>query len=83
MYQTKTRCYDHCIVSINQPYVRSIIRGKQNKLIEFCAKLSVNQSCLVSWTLTNIFRWHKVFLDMGLIVGVQNYLMGLPNQKNL
>ena len=42
MYQTKTRRCDHRIVSISQPYVRPIIRGKQNKAVEFGAKLSVS-----------------------------------------
>ena len=42
MYQTKTRRCDDRIVSISQPYVRPIIRGKQNKRVEFGAKLSVS-----------------------------------------
>jgi len=42
MYQTKTRRCDHRIVSISQPYVRPIVRGKQNKPVEFGAKLSVS-----------------------------------------
>ncbi len=42
MYQTKTRRCDDRIVSISQPYVRPIIRGKQNKPVEFGAKLSVS-----------------------------------------
>jgi hypothetical protein len=42
MYQTKTRRCDDRIVSISQSYVRPIIRGKQNKPVEFGAKLSVS-----------------------------------------
>jgi hypothetical protein len=42
MYQTKTRRCDHRIVSISQPYVRPIVRGKQDKPVEFGAKLSVS-----------------------------------------
>jgi len=42
MYQTKTRRCDDRIVSISQPYVRPIVRGKQNKSVEFGAKLSVS-----------------------------------------
>jgi len=42
MNQTKTRRWDHRIVCISQPYVRPIIRGKQNKSVEFGAKLSVS-----------------------------------------
>lgn len=42
MYQTKTRRCDHRIVSISQPYVRPIIRGKLDKPVEFGAKLSAS-----------------------------------------
>jgi transposase, IS5 family len=42
MYRTKTRRCESRIVSINQPHVRPIIRGKQNKPVEFGAKLSVS-----------------------------------------
>ncbi len=44
MYRTKSRrCADR-IVSISQPYVRPIIRGKLDKPVEFGAKLSVSLS---------------------------------------
>jgi transposase, IS5 family len=42
MYQTKTRRCDDRIVSISQPYVRPIIRGKLDKPVEFGAKLSAS-----------------------------------------
>ena len=42
MYQNKTRRCDDRIVSISQPYVRPIIRGKLDKPVEFGAKLSVS-----------------------------------------
>ncbi len=42
MYQTKARRCDDRIVSISQPYVRPIVRGKQHKAVEFGAKLSVS-----------------------------------------
>lgn len=41
MYHTKTnRCADR-VVSISQPHVRPIVRGKQGKAVEFGAKLSL------------------------------------------
>jgi hypothetical protein len=44
MYRNKTRrCADR-IVSISQPYVRPIKRGKVNKSVEFGAKLSVSMN---------------------------------------
>jgi len=42
MFQTNTRRCGHRIVSISQPYVRPIVRGKQHKPVEFGAKLSVS-----------------------------------------
>jgi hypothetical protein len=42
MHKTKTQRCDDRIVSISQPHVRPIIRGKQNKAVEFGAKLSVS-----------------------------------------
>jgi len=42
MYRDKSRRCDDRIVSISQPYVRPIIRGKLDKPVEFGAKLSVS-----------------------------------------
>jgi len=42
MFRDKSRRCDDRIVSISQPYVRPIVRGKQNKPVEFGAKLSVS-----------------------------------------
>jgi len=42
MYKNKSRRCDDRIVSISQPYVRPIIRGKLDKPVEFVAKLSVS-----------------------------------------
>ena len=42
MYKTNTRRCDDRIVSISQPYLRPIIRGKLGKAVEFGAKISVS-----------------------------------------
>ncbi len=42
MYRNKSRRCDDRIVSISQPYVRPIVRGKLDKPVEFGAKLSVS-----------------------------------------
>lgn len=42
MYQNKSRRCDDRIVSISQPYIRPIVRGKVDKPTEFGAKLSVS-----------------------------------------
>ncbi|MCP3668120.1 MAG: transposase, partial [Gammaproteobacteria bacterium] len=44
MFDSRTRRCDDRIVSIHQPHVRPIIRGKQNKPVEFGAKLGVSLS---------------------------------------
>jgi IS5 family transposase len=44
MYRNKRRRCDDRIVSISQPYVRPIIRGKLDRPVEFGAKLSVSLS---------------------------------------
>ena len=42
MFESKTRRCDDRIVSIHQPHVRPIVRGKANKAVEFGAKLGVS-----------------------------------------
>jgi len=42
MYQNKKQRCDDRIVSISQPYVRPIVRGKQGKPVEFGAKLNAS-----------------------------------------
>ena len=42
MYRTKTHQVDDRIVSISQPHVRPIVRGKQNAPVEFGAKVSIS-----------------------------------------
>jgi hypothetical protein len=42
MYRNKSRRCDNRIVSISQPYVRPIVRGKQALPVEFGSKLSVS-----------------------------------------
>ena len=44
MYRAKSRRCNDRIVSISQPYVRPIVRGKLDKPVEFGAKLSVSLS---------------------------------------
>lgn len=42
MFDSRTHRCDDRIVSIHQPHVRPIVRGKQNKAVEFGAKLGVS-----------------------------------------
>ena len=42
MYQQKVKRIDHRIVSISQPHIRPIVRGKAGASVEFGAKLNVS-----------------------------------------
>ncbi len=42
MYENESNRIDDRIVSISQPHIRPIIRGKAGKTVEFGAKLSVS-----------------------------------------
>lgn len=57
MYETKTRRIDDRIVSITQPYVRVIVRGKAGVPVEFGAKLSV--SCVQGCVFLDVLSWNN------------------------
>ena len=42
MYANKTHSVEHCIVSIHQPHVRPMVRGKTNAYVEFGAKIQMS-----------------------------------------
>lgn len=42
MYKTKTRSIENRIVSVDQPHIRPIVRGKQGRNVEFGAKINVS-----------------------------------------
>ena len=44
MYRDRRNRCDHRIISISQPHVRPIVRGKAGKKVEFGAKISVSMS---------------------------------------
>jgi transposase, IS5 family len=55
MYETKTQRIDDRIVSITQPHVRPIVRGKAGVPVEFGAKLSV--SCINGCVFLDRLSW--------------------------
>ncbi|MGB7251294.1 MAG: IS5 family transposase [Phormidesmis sp.] len=55
MYDTKVRRIDDRIVSITQPYVRPIVRGKAGVPVEFGAKLSI--SCVQGCVFLDVLSW--------------------------
>lgn len=42
MYDNKTHSIERSIVSIHQPHVRPIVRGKTNAYVEFGAKIQMS-----------------------------------------
>jgi len=72
MYQTKTKRCDDRIVSISQPYVRPIVRGKQNKPVEFGAKLSVSLDG-DGFARIDHLRWDAFHEGLDLKSQVENY----------
>ncbi len=55
MYENEAKRIDNRIVSITQPHVRPIVRGKAGKPVEFGAKLSV--SCFDEYVFLDHARW--------------------------
>jgi hypothetical protein len=71
-YQNNCRRCDDRIVSISQPYVRPIVRGKVNKSVEFGAKLSVS---LTDTGLARVdhLRWNAFHEGLDLKSQVEAY----------
>jgi hypothetical protein len=57
MYDNKEQRIDHRIVSLSQPYVRPIVRGKAGTPVEFGAKLSV--SCIDGYVFLDRISWEN------------------------
>ena len=55
MYENESKRIDDRIVSISQPHIRPIIRGKAGKPVEFGAKLSV--SCFDNYVFLDHLSW--------------------------
>jgi IS5 family transposase len=72
MYGNQTHRCDHRIVSLGQPYVRPMVRGKQDKPVEFGAKLSVS---LTGEGLVHVdhLRWDAFHEGLDLPAQVEAY----------
>ena len=55
MYENESTRIDNRIVSITQPHVRPIVRGKAGKTVEFGAKVSV--SCFENYVFLDHLSW--------------------------
>jgi hypothetical protein len=73
MYDEKSHTCTDRIVSISQPHVRPIVRGKQGKPVEFGSKLGLS---LIDGYMINYYSFSSISFDFGL-----EYKL-LQNSKN-
>ena len=71
MYENKSSRIDDRIVSINQPHIRPIVRGKAGKPVEFGAKLSV--SCFEQYVFLDHLSWDNFNESGDLQAQVEEY----------
>ena len=71
MYNEKTHSVDDRIVSIHQPHVRPIVRGKTNANVEFGAKIQV--SIMNGYAFLEEFSWDAFNESTCLMQTIENY----------
>jgi transposase, IS5 family len=71
MYDSKTHTVEHRIVSIHQPHVRPIVRGKTNAYVEFGAKIQV--SIMNGITFLEELSWEAFNESTRLMDTIENY----------
>lgn len=64
MYESQTHSIEHRIVSLHQPHVRPIVRGKARTPVEFGAKLTA--SCVSGWVFLEHLSWENFNESTGL-----------------
>ena len=71
MYQQRQRRIDHRIVSLSQPHVRPIVRGKAGSPVEFGAKIAL--SCVCGYALLERLDWEAFNESTDLVEQVKRY----------
>lgn len=71
MYKTRTHSIEHRIVSIHQPHVRPIVRGKTNAQVEFGSKIQV--SLMNGYAFLDDFSWDAFNEGGRLMSSVEKY----------
>ncbi len=71
MFKQESHQVDHRIVSIHQPHVRPIVRGKTNAYVEFGAKINV--SLMNGFAFLDDFSWKAFNEGTRLISTVKKY----------
>jgi IS5 family transposase len=71
MYQQRTHSVEHRVVSIHQPHVRPIVRGKTNANVEFGAKIQV--SLMAGYAFLEDLSWEAFNEGTRLMKTVEQY----------
>ena len=71
MYDSKTHSIENRIVSISQPHVRPIVRGKTNASVEFGAKVSI--SLIDGYAFIDKLGWNAYNEESLLIPAIEAY----------
>jgi hypothetical protein len=71
MYKESTHSIEHRIVSIHQPHVRPIVRGKTNAKVEFGAKILI--SLMDGYSFLDKLSWDAYNEGQFLLESVQKY----------
>lgn len=71
MYDEQTHSVEHRIVSIHQPHVRPIVRGKEKARVEFGAKINI--SLVKGYSFIDHFRWEAYNEGQLLMDSVEQY----------
>lgn len=71
MYKNKTHSVEDRIVSIHQPHVRPIVRGKQKAKVEFGAKVQL--SLVAGYAFLDFISWDAFNEGAKLMLAVENY----------
>lgn len=71
MYEHKTNSIEDRIVSINQPHIRPIVRGKAGSSVEFGAKVSA--SCVDGYVFLDYLSWDNFNESNHLIERIESF----------
>ncbi|TAG91224.1 MAG: IS5 family transposase [Bacteroidetes bacterium] len=71
MYETKTHSVEHRIVSIHQPHVRPIVRGKSTAKVEFGSKIHV--SLVDGYAFLDELSWDAFNEGTHMMSYIENY----------
>ena len=71
LYENNKKSIDYRIVSLNQPHIRPIVRGKAGKTVEFGAKLSA--SCFDGYIFLDHISWNNFNESTDLKMQIESF----------